>query len=51
VPLIVIQPQLGHSNPGMTSINRPGIDSAEIVDDVRWRAPWPMVRVSASQRP
>jgi hypothetical protein len=35
----------------VTSINPPGIDSAEIVDDVRWRAPWPMVRVSASQRP
>jgi integrase len=32
VPLIVIQPQLGHSNLGITSIYLHGIDNAEIID-------------------
>jgi len=49
VPLIVIQRQLGHSNLGITSIYRQGIDNAEIIDAVHARRA-PMVPVSASLR-
>jgi integrase len=49
VPLIVIQPQLGHSNLGITSIYLQGIDIAEIIDAVHARHA-PMVPVSASLR-
>jgi integrase len=38
VPLIVVQRQLGHSNPGITSIYRQGIDNAEIIEAVHARA-------------
>jgi integrase len=38
VPLIVIQRQLGHSNLGITSIYRQGIDNAEIIETVQARA-------------
>jgi integrase/recombinase XerD len=34
VPLIVIQRQLGHSDLGITSVNPPGIDNAEIIETV-----------------
>ena len=37
VPLIVIQRQLGHSNPGITSTYLQGIDNAEIIEAVRAR--------------
>jgi integrase/recombinase XerD len=30
--LVVIQRQLGHANPGITSVYLQGIDSAEIID-------------------
>jgi site-specific recombinase XerD len=34
VPLVVIQRQLGHSNLGITSVYRRGIDNAEIIETV-----------------
>jgi len=49
VPLIVIQRQLGHSNPGITSTYLQGIDNAEIIEAVRARRAR-MVPVSASLR-
>jgi site-specific recombinase XerD len=49
VPLIVIQRQLGHSNLGITSIYRQGIDNAESIDTVHSRRA-PMVPVSARRR-
>jgi site-specific recombinase XerD len=47
VPLIVIQRQLGHTNPGITSIYLQGIDNTEIIDTVHARRP-PMVPVDAT---
>ena len=49
VPLIVIEPQLGHSNLGITSVHRRGIDSGEIIETVQARRE-PMLPVSASLR-
>jgi site-specific recombinase XerD len=49
VPLIVIQPQLGHSNLGITSVYLQGIDSGEIIETVHARRA-PMIPVSASPR-
>jgi len=49
VPLIVIQRQLGHSNPGITSVYLQGIDSGEIIETVHARRA-PMTSVSASLR-
>ena len=37
MPLIVIQRQLGHSNLGITSIYRQGINNAEITDAIPGR--------------
>jgi site-specific recombinase XerD len=47
VPLIVIQRQLGHSNPGITSVYLQGIDNAEIIETVHGRRQ-PMIPVSTS---
>jgi integrase len=49
VPLIVIQRQLGHSNPGITSVYLQGIDNAEIIEAVHARRA-PMIPVSPSLR-
>jgi len=49
VPLIVIQPQLGHSNLGIRSIYLQEIDNTEIIDTVHRRRA-PTVSVSASLR-
>jgi integrase len=49
VPLIVIQRQLGHSNLGIASVYLQGIDSGEIIENVRARRA-PMVPVSVSLR-
>jgi site-specific recombinase XerD len=49
VPLIVIQRQLGYSNPGITSIYLQGIDTAEIIETVHARRA-PMIPVDASVR-
>ena len=49
VPLIVIQRQLGHTNLGITSIYRQGIDSPETIDTIHARRP-PMVPVDATRR-
>jgi site-specific recombinase XerD len=49
VPLVVIQRQLGHSNLGITSIYRQGIDNAEIIDTVHAR-PTPTAQVNALLR-
>jgi integrase/recombinase XerD len=49
VPLIVIQRQLGHSNPGITSVYLRGIDRGEIFEIVHARRA-PMIPVSASVR-
>ena len=49
VPLVVIQRQLGHSNLGITSVYRQGIDNAEIIDTVHARRA-PMISVDASLR-
>jgi len=37
VPRVVIQPQLGHANLGITSIYQQGIDSSEIIHTVHSR--------------
>ena len=50
VPLIVIQRQLGHTNPGNTSIYLEGIDSAEFIDTVHARRA-PVVPVNSTLRP
>jgi site-specific recombinase XerC len=42
VPLVVIQPQLGHANLGITSVYLQGIDNAEIIDTVHAR-PAPVI--------
>jgi site-specific recombinase XerD len=47
VPLVVIQRQLGHSNLGITSVYRQGIDNAEIIETVHARRA-PMVPVRAT---
>jgi integrase/recombinase XerD len=47
VPLIVIERQLGHTNLGITSVYRQGIDNAEIIETVHARRP-PMIPVSTS---
>ena len=49
VPLIVIQPQLGHSNLGITSIDLQGINNAEIIETVHARRA-PMVQLSTLLR-
>jgi site-specific recombinase XerD len=49
VPLIVIQRQLSHSNLGITSIYRQGMDNAENIDTVHARRA-PMIPVSTSLR-
>jgi integrase len=49
VPLVVIQRQLGHANPGITSVYLQGIDSNEIIETVHGR-PSPMVSASAGLR-
>jgi len=46
VPLIVIQRQLGHANPGITSVYLQGIDSTEIINTVHGR-PSPTISASA----
>ncbi|MBJ7330658.1 MAG: tyrosine-type recombinase/integrase [Solirubrobacteraceae bacterium] len=50
VPLMVIQPQLGHTNLGITSIYLQGIDSAEIIDTVHVRRA-PVAPVNSTLRP
>ena len=42
VPLVVIQRQVGHANPGVTSIDLQGIDSSEIIHTVHSR-PAPVI--------
>jgi site-specific recombinase XerD len=49
VPLNIIQRQLGHTNPGTTSIYLPGIDPEEILSAVRARRA-PMMSASAGLR-
>ena len=49
VPLNVIQRQLGHANPGITSIYLQGIDNSEIINAVYAR-PAPMLPASAGLR-
>jgi site-specific recombinase XerD len=49
VPLIVIQPQLGHTNLGITSIYLQGIDNTEIIDTVHARRA-PMIPVHSPLR-
>ena len=49
VPLIVIHRQLGHTNLGITSVYRQGIDNAEIIDTVHGRRA-PMGPVHSSLR-
>jgi integrase len=46
IPLIVIQWQLGHTNPGITSTDLEGIDSTEIVDTVHARRVTPSTRAA-----
>ncbi len=46
VPLVVIQPQLGHANLGITSIYLQGIDSSEIIHRVHSR-PAPVIPATA----
>jgi site-specific recombinase XerD len=49
VPLVVIQPQLGHAHLGVTSIYLQGIDNAEIIDAVHARRP-PVIPATAGLR-
>ena len=49
VPLIVIQRQLRHSNLGIASIYRQGIDNDESIETVHGRRQ-PMIPVSTSFR-
>jgi len=49
VPLLVIQRQLGHTNPGNTSMSLQGNDNTEIIDTVHARRA-PMIPVSSSLR-
>ncbi len=47
VTLVVSQRQLGHSNPGITSVYLQGIDNAEIIETMHARrAPMLPVRTS-----
>jgi hypothetical protein len=46
VPLHIIQRQLGHQNPGVTSIYLQGIDPGEIIETIHARRP-PMIPASA----
>lgn len=48
VPLIVTQRQLGHTNPGITSLYLQGIDNAEIIDTVHARRA-PMIPVPTTR--
>jgi hypothetical protein len=49
VPLIVTQPQLGHSNLDITSIYLQGIDNVEIIETVHARrADDPRQRIAAA---
>jgi integrase len=48
VPLIVIQRQPGHSNLGITSVHRQGLDNTEIIETVHARRA-PMVPVTTSR--
>ena len=50
VPLLVIQRQLGHTNPCITSIYLQGIDNTEIIDTVQARRA-PMVPVHSPLAP
>jgi site-specific recombinase XerD len=45
-PLVVIQRQLGHANPGITSVYLQGIDSSEIISTVHGR-PSPQISATA----
>jgi Phage integrase family len=49
VPMVVIQRQLGPSSLGITSVDVPGIDNAEIIETVNARRA-PMIPVSTSLR-
>jgi transposase InsO family protein len=49
IPLDIIQRQLGHANPGTTSIYLQGIDPEEIIATVRMRRA-PMMSASAAER-
>jgi integrase/recombinase XerD len=49
VPLNVIQRQLGHTDPGVTSVYLQGIDSAEIINTINSRRA-PMMPASAGLR-
>ena len=49
LPLNVIQRQLGHANPGITSVYLEGIDNAEIIDTVHGRRA-PMISAGAGLR-
>jgi integrase len=46
VPLVVIQRQLGHANPGITGVYLQGIDSSEIISTVHGR-PSPTISATA----
>ena len=46
VPLVVIQRQLGHANPWVTSVYLQGIDSSEIISMVHGR-PSPTISATA----
>jgi hypothetical protein len=50
VPLIVIQRQLGHSNPGITPVYLQGIDNAKLIETVHARRA-PMIPVSGHDAP
>ena len=47
LPINVIQRQLSHANPGVTSIYLQGIDSGEIIEMVRARRP-PVIPAAAA---
>ena len=49
VPMVVIQRQLGPRSLGITSVDVPGIDNAEIIETVNARRA-PMIPVSTSLR-
>jgi hypothetical protein len=49
VPLKLIRCQLGHANPGVTSVHLDGIDTAEIIETVHKRRP-PTVRCARRGR-
>jgi integrase/recombinase XerD len=45
---LIVQRQLGHSNLGITSVHRQGLDNAEIIETVHARRA-PMVPVTTSR--